>query len=210
MQYIYFIQIRFYIVFLLGCIISLSSHATTETEIEARLNSSLDILIRELPKIKNKNQAADFIKAHIIPVTDMSLTSKLILGKHWRIATELQKKRFMTAMTAQLINTYSVFLIDANTDIKFEILRITKQEGKRATKYMVYSKVTTSVPVDVIFKIYKRKGRDWKIVDVSIEGISLVLNWRNTLNNLIKTSGDLENVIVNLENKTLEVNNNGK
>lgn len=204
MPSIYFIQIRYFILFVFGCMLSLSSQASTESEITARLNSSLDILIRELPTIKTKERAADFIRVHVLPISDMSIMSRLMLGKHWRNANELQKKRFTAAMTKQLINMYAVFLIDTDANVKFEIKRISKQEGKRATKYTVHSKVTTTAPVDVMFKIYKRPGRDWKIVDVSIEGISLVLNWRNTLNNLIKTPADLNAVITKLENKTLE------
>lgn len=204
MPNIYFIQIRYFILFVFGCMLSLSSQASTESEITARLNSSLDILIRELPTIKTKEVAADFIRAHILPISDMSITSRLMLGKHWRNANELQKKRFTSAMTEQLINTYAVFLIDTDANVKFKIQRIYKQEGKRATKYTVHATVTTTYSVDVMFKIYKRAGRDWKIVDVSIEGISLALNWRSTLNNVIKTPADLDAVITKLENKTLE------
>lgn len=210
MQNILLRHIHFFIFFIFGSLVYLQAIASTETEIEAKLNSSLDILIRELPKIKSKNEAADFIRVHIIPVTDISITSRIMLGKYWRQATKLQQERFMAAMTEQLINIYSVFLVDIDSDVKFDITRITKQEGKRADKYVVYSKVTTNTAVDVIFKIYKRKGKDWKIVDVSVEGISLALNWRNTLNDLIRKPADLEAVIVKLENKALEMKENVK
>ncbi len=203
----YFKQIHFLIFFILVCAVSLTANASTESEITARLNSSLKILIREVPKLKSKEDAFELVRRHIIPITDISITSKLMLGKHWKVATPLQRKRFMDAMTNQLISTYSVFLLDKNASkAKFNILRITKRESKKVNKYIVYSKVTIQTPIDVIFIIYQRKGKDWKIADVSIEGISLALNWRTTLNAMIKKPGDLEKIIVQLENKFQEVN----
>lgn len=211
MQNILLTHIQIFVLFVFGTLVSFQTCASTETEIVARLKSTLDILTREAPKIKSKKEANEFIRVHIVPITDISITSRIMLGKHWKRATELQKKRFMAAMTEQLVNTYSAFLIDVNvSNVKYNVIRISSKKGKLATKYIVHGKVTTVPPLDVTFIIYKRDGRDWKIADVSVEGISLAMNWRSTLNSLIKKPGDLDKVIIDLEKKAMEIKGDGK
>jgi len=202
---------QFFILFIFGSMISFQAWASTETEIVARLKLTLDILVREAPKIKTRKEANEFIRIHIIPITDISVTSKIMLGKHWRRASESQKRRFMAAITEQLVNIYSTFLINADvSNIKYNVIRITSKKGRLVTKYIVHGKITTSPPVDVTFIIYKREGHDWKIGDVSVEGISIAMNWRSTINSLIKRPGDLDKLIADLETKAVEIKENGK
>lgn len=60
--------------------------------------------------------------------------------------------------------------------------------------------------VNVSYKLYK-KGGEWKVYDVAIEGISMALNYRSVLAEQIKREG-IESVIDNLANApdTLAIN----
>ena len=176
------------------------TYASTETEIEARLNSTFQILLRELPKMENDESAKAFIRQHVLPITDTRTTARLMLGKNWRKATDSQKNRFTTAMTSRLIDTYAVILRDEQAQrAKFNIIRVTRKDSKKGSKFTVHATVTIDQKVDVAFTIIQRKGKDWKMIDVSIEGISLAVNWRSTFNDLIRRPGDLDKVITDLE-----------
>lgn len=187
--------------FLAYLIPSTTYAATSETEINARLNSTFELLLQELPKLENKQQAEELIRRHILPITDTNKSAMLMLGKHWRQASDSQRRRFTNAMTNNLISTYAAFLLDKEaTKAKFDIVRITASETTRGTKYTIFTTVTIDRPVEVIFIAYQPTGKDWKLIDVSVEGISMTLNWRSTFSNMIHSSGDLEQVITDLEN----------
>ena len=182
-----------------------SAAATTEQEIEARLTSTFQILLRELPKLETREQAEDLIRRHIVPITDTRKSAQLMLGKHWRKATESQRDRFATAMTNKLVSTYSAFLLDERAQrSQFEIIRIVEKSGKRGSKYTITTQVTVDQPVDVTFTAYQPQGKDWGLVDVKAEGISMALTWRSTFANLIRNKADIEKVIVDLEKGQLE------
>jgi len=134
-----------------------------------------------------------------MPLTDIRSVGQLMLGKYWRSASESQRSRFVTAMSEMLVNTYAAFLLDKRASAAhFNVVRITKRDGSNADKYSVATTVTIDRPIEVDFQIYQRPGKDWKIIDVSVEGISMVLTWRSTLNQLIASSS-LESVISDLE-----------
>jgi len=178
--------------------------AQSETEIEARLNSTFEILLRELPKMESKNDAKEFISRHLLPITDTRKTAQLMLGKHWRKASEGQRTRFTKAMTANLINTYAAVLLDENASrAKFNIIRITTSTSAKGSKYKVVATVTIDQPIDIGFTILERKGKDWKLVDATVEGISMVQNWRSTFNELLQNKS-LDDVITDVENNNVK------
>jgi len=178
--------------------------ASTESEIEARLTTSFNILLRELPTLNTKNEAEDLIRRHVLPITDTNATARLMLGKYWRQANELQRHQFVDAMTDKLIKTYATFLLDDRArKTQFVIDRISKKDSSRNTLYTVYTTVTVDQPTAVNFTIYDHNG-EWKMIDVSVEGISLVLNFRTALSSLIERDG-LDKVIDDIKNDNVKV-----
>lgn len=192
---------------LLAFFIPSPSYASAEQEIEARLTSTFEILLRELPKLETKAQAEELIRRHIIPLTDTRTSARLMLGKRWKQATPSQRDRFAKAMTTKLVKTYAAFLLDERAQrSKFEIVRITSWANKSGTnmKYTITTKVTVDQPVDVVFVAVQKKGKDWGLVDVKAEGISMALTWRNTFSELIRKPSDIEKVISDLESGLVE------
>lgn len=184
--------------------VSLSSWANTETEIETRLNSSFELLLQQLPLLENVQEAKDVIRYHVMPLTDVRAVGQLMLGKHWKRATDVQRAQFVVTMTDKLINTYAAFLLDDRASkAKFEVVRVTKKEGSSSDRYNVVAVVTIDQPIQVDFLIYQQPGMDWKIVDVSVEGISVVLTWRTTLNELVDRNG-LDQVISDLQSGKIQ------
>jgi phospholipid transport system substrate-binding protein len=74
--------------------------------------------------------------------------------------------------------------------------------GKKGNKYTVVAKVTVDQQIDVSFKIVEKKGMSWLIVDVTVEGISMVMNWRSTFAELLQHQS-LDSVINDLESNNI-------
>ncbi len=192
----------------LAFLIPSPSYASTTSEIEARLQTTFNLLLQELPMLETKQQAHDLIRRHILPITNSRKSSQLMLGKHWRRATESQQQRFTIAMTDILVNIYSTFLLDDRAQqATFNIYRVDKRERKRGNQYIVKSSVAvgSGLPLAVNFIILEPKGKDWKIVDVRVEGISMTMSCRMTFNELIKNKSDIEPLIQELEAGKIEI-----
>lgn len=140
------------------------------------------------------------IRELALPHTDTGRMARFALGPHWDDATRDQRRRFTRAFTAQMVQTYGAALhqyaaeiadFARTADIEYRLLN---KRGKRAT---VRASVGT-VPVDLLMH---RHDGPWKVFDIQVAGISILLTYRASLAAQIFLS-DLETVIRRLEEKT--------
>lgn len=140
------------------------------------------------------------IEKHILPHVDFVLMSKLVLGKHWRKATESQREDFTGAFREHLIRTYSTPLSEYDGQ-KINFLPF--REGKDPSRATVNTEIVPheGVPIPVTYRM--RLGDDgmWKIYDLSIDAVSMVGNYRSAYAKEISREG-LDAFIAGLVEKT--------
>jgi phospholipid transport system substrate-binding protein len=131
----------------------------------------------------------------LLPHFDTDYAARMVLGLHWRNATESQRKRFIEAFYQSLMKDYG----DAMLQFKRDQLKILPFRGDAAantatvrTEVMREGKV---VPVN--FSV-RRTPDGWKVWDVTIEGISYARNFRNDFGTEVNQQG-LEHLIQRLE-----------
>lgn len=116
----------------------------------------------------------------IIPNFNFHRTSKLIIGRHWKKASQEQQERFIVEFRKLLVHTYGTALLHyRGGGISYEPPR---ELGKG--RVVVASKVVLKEGNTLPIKYYLKQDQagKWKIYDVNIEGISLVINYRNEYN----------------------------
>jgi phospholipid transport system substrate-binding protein len=123
----------------------------------------------------------------LLPIFDRRYAAQLVLGKHWRNASEDEREDFVDAFYGSLLRKYSDGVLEFNQD-SLEILPFRGDDTKpRATvKTIVRLDNGTKVPVN--YGVVKRES-GWMMFDVTIEGISYVRNFRTELNAEIQTKG---------------------
>jgi phospholipid transport system substrate-binding protein len=131
----------------------------------------------------------------LLPHFDTDYAARMVLGRHWRDATESQRERFIEAFYQSLMADYG----DALLQFKREQLKILPFRGDAAastatvrTEVMREGKV---VPVNFSLR---RTPDGWKAWDVTIEGISYARNFRNDYGTEVDQQG-LEHLIQRLE-----------
>jgi phospholipid transport system substrate-binding protein len=131
----------------------------------------------------------------LLPHFDTDYAARMVLGLHWRNASESQRKRFIEAFYQSLMKDYG----DAMLQFKRDQLKILPFRGDPAastatvrTEVMRDGKV---VPVN--FSLRSTPG-GWKVWDVTIEGISYARNFRNDFGTEVNQQG-LEHLIQRLE-----------
>jgi phospholipid transport system substrate-binding protein len=131
---------------------------------------------------------------------DFPEASRRALGIHWQKRTEAERAEF-GALFKELVKNAYIQRMDAYTG---ETVRYVGEsvEGDLATvRTRVQPKQGADVGVD--FRARLRNGR-WLVYDVSIEGVSLVANYRSQFNTIIQTSSFAE-LLVRIRAKLKEL-----
>jgi phospholipid transport system substrate-binding protein len=117
-------------------------------------------------------------------IFDFEETARRAMAQHWRALTPAQQKEFVEAFSDLLERAYmSKIELYSGEKIQYPRERV---EGDVATvASRIVTKKGTEVPID--YRMLKR-GERWRIYDVSIEGVSLVANYRTQFNSVIRTS----------------------
>lgn len=166
------------------------THATSVAPIDL-IRTTTDHVLARLdadPEIKtNPERLFVLVEENIAPNIDFRQLSRLAIGKHWRVASIDQQKRFTGEFKQLLIRTYSTALAEySGLAITYRAL-ITKTVAKRAAIRATVERYG-GPSIDIDYSLYQAKS-GWKIYDMKVEGISLVLNYRTSFNREIRTNG---------------------
>ncbi len=135
----------------------------------------------------NKKKLYQLAEEKILPNFDFERISRLVLGKAWRKATDLQKKQFKIEFRSLLLRTYSIAL----SKYKDQGIEIKPMRMKPADEIVI---VKTEIvqggaqPIKVNYALAK-DADSWLVFDIVIEGVSLVTNYRSQFSSVIRSGG---------------------
>ena len=135
----------------------------------------------------------------LLPRFDRQLAAQLVLAKHWRTASPEQQKRFIDAFYNNLLHRYADGVLEFDED-KIEVLTYRGDDTKRRTQVKTIVQLADGTKVPVNYDLVRR-GEDWKMFNVTIEGVSYIRNFRAEVDSEIRSSS-LNAVIERLENET--------
>ncbi|MDH4259809.1 MAG: ABC transporter substrate-binding protein [Gammaproteobacteria bacterium] len=132
----------------------------------------------------------------LLPHFDTDYSARLVLGKHWRDATAIQRQRFIDAFYHSLLRNYGSALAEFTADrLTLLPFRGDLASGLATVRTEVRRSDGTRVPVNYSMRA---TPAGWKAWDVTIEGISYVRNLRNDVGAEVDQRG-LDAVINRLE-----------
>ncbi|MEN8260912.1 MAG: ABC transporter substrate-binding protein [Pseudomonadota bacterium] len=156
-------------------------------------------------RLQDKSFISDFARVNryvaevIDPHVHFNRMSLYVLGKHWRNADPDQRARFKKEFRAMLIRTYSrAFTEFKEWNIRYLPLRMNSQDKKVVVKTEILQPGIR--PVAVNYRMVNDRGT-WKVYDITIEGVSLVTNYRSDFSRDVERTGSLESVIARLASR---------
>jgi phospholipid transport system substrate-binding protein len=136
---------------------------------------------------KNPEQIYDLVNQYIIPHLDDVAMAKLALGKNWNKASREQKIEFVEQFRTLLVRTYGKSLLEyRNQTINFFPLKLDPGDDRVEVKSEVQQPGAPSIPVTYRLRL---KDNEWKVYDLSIDGVSLVTSYRGTFAQEVRKSG---------------------
>ena len=135
----------------------------------------------------NPEQVYDLVNELVIPHFDFVSMSRWVLGKNWKAANNKQREEFIEQFKTLLVRTYARALLEySGQAIKYYPV----EKGPRSNLAVVTTELTSSSaqPFPVAYRMHQ-KDEDWKVVDVAVDGVSLVKTYRGSFATQIKKNG---------------------
>lgn len=179
-----------------------AAHATAETpneviesavvELATALEGRRDVLAAD------REALYSVINEILLPRFDREYAARLVLAQHWRTASNEQKRRFVDAFYNSMLKRYADGVLEFQED-RVEVLtfRGDLSRPRVLARTIVRLNDGSKVPVDYAFV---NRNEQWRLFDVTVEGVSFVRNFRAELDSEIRASS-LDAVIERLESE---------
>lgn len=128
------------------------------------------------------------VREDLLPLLDLEYSARLILGKSARSASPEQITAFSNAMSNVLINRYADGLLEFRSSDQLEVLPLKGNNSEKNTRVRTRIKLDNGgyAPVDYAFR---KTDAGWKAFDVTVEGISYVITFRNQIGPRVEADG---------------------
>jgi phospholipid transport system substrate-binding protein len=173
---------------------------------EEMIRSIVSDLISELSERRlelESDEAALYamVDELVVPHIALDKSSKLILGDHWKSASEMQRQDFTVGFKDLLIRSYAtaMFNYTGQEELRYGPPKLKGRIAIVPTDLVIPGEA----PVPVNYYCLRDKSNTWKIYDIQIYGISLIMSYRNQYDQYIDTHG-LDALIKSLQSKTAE------
>ena len=146
----------------------------------------------------DRRKALALAEQKILPHVDFREATMLAVGKTWHTATPMQRDRLVNEFRAMLVRIYSN-AIDVYRGQTLRTLPVRLPQG--ATEVVVRNQYLSEgrPPVPVEYAM-RKTSEGWKIYDISVEGVSLVLTYRAEFESITRASG-VDGLIKKLQDK---------
>ena len=155
-----------------------------------QLRGSIDLVLKIVtdPELKKEARTAERrtrIRAVVNQIFDFTEISQRSLGRHWQTRTPAEREQFVALFGDLLENAY-ITKIESYSGEKIQYPGDVIDGDLAVVKTRIVTKQETEIPID--YRMFLNGGR-WAVYDVSIEGISLIGNYRTQFNAVIQRSG---------------------
>jgi phospholipid transport system substrate-binding protein len=175
---------------LLACV-SLGVRANMP-EPEALIRNTVDEVLAIVKQDKdiqagNKKKVNELVDAKVLPHFSFTHMTRLAVGKNWRNATPEQKKALEIEFRNLLVRTYTTaFTTYKDQEVEVKPLKVANDATDVTVKTFILNKGKPPLPVNYDME---KTANGWKVYDLSIEGVSLVTNYRGTFAEQIQKNG---------------------
>jgi len=155
-------------------------------EASSHILESLDS--RRAEFTENPELLRNVVRDDLLPLIDLDYSARLILGRSGKGASAEQLSAFSDAMSSVLINRYAKGMLEFRSSEQLEVLPMKGNNTEKLTRVRTRLKLNSGkfAPVDYAFHM---TDQGWKAFDVTVEGISYVITFRNQISPKVQAEG---------------------
>ena len=135
----------------------------------------------------NTAKAISLVEAKVLPDFDFQRMASLAMGREWRKATPEQQSAVASEFRTLLVHTYSRALTSyKNQTIDFKPTKMAGDETDVTVVTEIRQPGAKSVSIDYSME---KVDSTWKVYDITVSGISLVMSYRDQFGQAIAANG---------------------
>jgi phospholipid transport system substrate-binding protein len=117
---------------------------------------------------------------------DLPRIARFVLGHYWQEAKDSERQEFVAVFRDYMVRAYS----ERFTEFNGESFRVVRQRAESATSALVFTEITRSATGQVVEVEWRvASGDGYRVLDMSIDGMSMVLVQREEFASAMQRSG---------------------
>jgi phospholipid transport system substrate-binding protein len=153
---------------------------------------------KEIAPAERSRRVRDLLRSNF----DIKTIGRFALGPSWRTATEAQKNEYFNLFEQMIVSTYTDRFQEYSGQ-SFKVLG-SSASGKEGNDWVVNSQILQKDgPPVAVGWVVRDKGAGLRIVDVTVEGISMSVTQRNDFGAVIQSGGGkIDALLASLRKRT--------
>jgi phospholipid transport system substrate-binding protein len=191
----------------LAIVLSAAVRAADSTDPQALVRGTADRVLAEVKARKDSLQRDSsgiyqLVQQYVVPHFDFPRMTQSAMGRHWRAASAEQRSALIREFQEMLVRTYAVALLNySGQQIEYLPLRTSASDDDVVVQTKVADAGAPPIPID--YRLSRSVGR-WKVYDVTIDGVSLVSNYRSMFAEQVQRNG-VDGLIQQLSDRNREL-----
>jgi phospholipid transport system substrate-binding protein len=134
----------------------------------------------------NITRITELVNEKILPYTDFTRTTRLVMGRNWNTATPQQQKEIVEQFKMLLIRTYSGALAQVrDQQVQYKPFRASPEDTDVVVRSVV---INNGSPIQLDYRLYKTP-QGWKVYDINVLGAWLIQAYQQQFNEQISQHG---------------------
>lgn len=178
------------LIFVLALLIALPGMATSSLQqtIKEASDKLLDEMKFNADAYKNDPQKIyELVDTVVLPHFDFEAMTDLALGHYSDQVSPEQRPEIVNEFRQLLVRTYSSALLEyTDQSVVFLPMEGSEADGEVVVRAEIQQAGGFPIPIDYLFH---NGDNGWKVIDVSVDDVSLVTNYRSSFARAIKKDG---------------------
>jgi phospholipid transport system substrate-binding protein len=149
---------------------------------------------------ENRNELKIIVEQELMPHVDHNYSALFVLGNNVKTLPKDKIEEFAEVFKDYLMATYAISLGYYNNQmVEFEPTK--PYDGKKLVSIKALIKEAGRKDINVIFQVRQNKMGQWKAIDMTAEGVSLIQTKRAEFTPMIRQKG-IDSVIALMKEKS--------
>jgi len=149
--------------------------------------STANQAVKVLASGKADNAKQKSLEGLFVKSVNTDWIGRFVIGKHWRDMDKSQQTKYLKNYKAFLVKHYTSNFTEYADGTEFEV---TRSKPLKKDQYMVSMDIKrpSGAPVKVDYRV-RKKGGKYGIIDIVVEGVSLLNTQRSEFSSVIQRKG---------------------
>lgn len=198
--------LNFFSIFAVTALLAVAVQAAP-TSPEALVKQTVDQVLTTLRDKKEEfkqqpGKLYQLVDTEVLPHFDFDRMSRLVLAQNWKTATPAQQEKFVKEFRTLIVRTYALSLLNYTDETISYLPMEGDPSSRKVTMRTEITKPGSTQKLPIEYKMYLPKDK-WQVYDVTVDNISLVLNYRQSYADEIRRNG-LDKLITDMAKKNAE------